>query len=83
MFNSRARTVAKSVAAVFSLAFCIVPAGATIWAWNRHFEWVKNGDYARNSFPMEQFAIDMTWASFGATLLCTLAWCFARRWWCK
>jgi uncharacterized membrane protein YphA (DoxX/SURF4 family) len=65
----------KTIAIIVSILLCIAPATLATWAWVEHFEWQRNGDYSRNSFPMESFAIQMTWITAAAVLTVLAAWC--------
>jgi hypothetical protein len=53
--------------------------GTAIWAWSKHFAWLQNGDYSRNSFPMRSFALTMTWTAAFMTVAVALSWYATRR----
>jgi polyferredoxin len=46
---------------------CILAWAVAGWAWMSHWEWMRTGAYARNSFPMNQFARDATVAAAALT----------------
>jgi hypothetical protein len=73
------RRFVHRVAWVTTLVLCIAPAATAAWAWSTHFAWLRNGAYARNSYPMRSFAISMIWISAAAILAVVLTWWIARR----
>jgi hypothetical protein len=76
----RWRRLLKPCAVALSAVACIAPAALAIYAWVTHFAWLRSGAYARNSFPMGAFALEMTWLSAGCVLLVAVAWCIAVLW---
>ena len=74
------RRFVKSFAIAISVLACVGPAGLMIYAWFIHAAWLRSGAYARNSFPMGAFAVQMTWVSIVCVFMVAMAW-LAAIWW--